>query len=56
MSEETGAADAEADGESDVWSRETAPQTPFTMRQVGIGLALFVLGVAVAFGLPLLLL
>lgn len=52
-------ADTEAEAESDqpgedgVWSRETAPQTPFTLRQVGIGLVIAVVGAAVAFGLPL---
>jgi len=48
-------ADTEADqpGEDGVWSRETAPQTPFTLREVGIGLVIAVVGAAVAFGLPL---
>lgn len=40
---------------SDVWARDTAPQTPYTMRQVGIGLVSFVIAAAVAFGVPLLL-
>lgn len=42
-----------ADGDDDVWSRDTAPQTPFTLRQVGIGLVIAVVGAATAFGLPL---
>jgi hypothetical protein len=48
-------ADTEVDqpGEDGVWSRETAPQTPFTLREVGIGLVIAVVGAAVAFGLPL---
>lgn len=37
----------------DVWARQTAPQTPYTSRQVGIGLVLFVAIAVVAFGLPL---
>ncbi|MFB6353379.1 MAG: hypothetical protein ABEJ92_04775 [Halobacteriales archaeon] len=41
-----------ADG-SAVWERETAPQSPYSMRQVGIGLVVLVAGAVVAFGLPL---
>jgi hypothetical protein len=37
----------------DVWARETAPQSPYTMRQVGIGLAVLVVGAVVAYGVPL---
>lgn len=36
-----------------VWARETAPQSPYTMRQVGLGLVVFVILAVVAFGLPL---
>ncbi len=39
----------------DVWTRDTAPQTPYSMRQVGIGLVIFVIAAAVAFGVPLFL-
>jgi hypothetical protein len=35
--------------------RTTAPQSPYTMRQVGIGFAILLVGLLVAFGLPLLL-
>lgn len=41
--------------ENDVWARDTAPQTPYSKRQVGIGLLGFLIGGAVAFGVPLLL-
>lgn len=54
------AADADQDGaeagvEEAIWSRDTAPQTPFTLRQVGIGFVIAAVGAVVAFGLPLLL-
>lgn len=57
MSDET-ATEAEAEAEEpevedEVWSRDTAPQTPFTLRQVGIGLVIAVVAAVVAFGLPL---
>jgi hypothetical protein len=32
--------------------RQTAPQTPYTGRQVGLGLVVFLIGLAVTFGLP----
>lgn len=34
--------------------RTTAPQSPYTMRQVGIGFAVLLVGLLVAFGFPLL--
>lgn len=37
----------------DVWARETAPQSAYTMREVGIGLAVFAVVALVAFGVPL---
>lgn len=40
-------------GRTDVWARETAPQSPYTVRQVGIGLAVLVALAVVAFALPL---
>lgn len=56
MSEEDAPESAEtAPDVEDVWARDTAPQTPYTMRQVGIGLAIAVVVAAVAFGVPLLL-
>lgn len=53
MSEDD-AAEPDAEG-PDVWARDTAPQTPYTLRQVGIGLVIAVVAGAVAFGVPLLL-
>ncbi|MFB6312189.1 MAG: hypothetical protein ABEH64_13530 [Salinirussus sp.] len=35
--------------------RSTAPQSPFTSRQVGIGFVVLVIGIILTFGLPLLL-
>lgn len=40
---------------ADIWARDTAPQTPYTTRQVWIGLVVLLVGVAIAFGLPLVL-
>lgn len=37
----------------DVWARETAPQSAYTMREVGIGLVVFAVLALVAFGVPL---
>lgn len=37
-------------------ARRTAPQSPFTMREVSIGLVVTVLGSIIAFGIPLALL
>jgi hypothetical protein len=34
--------------------RETAPQSPYSMRQVGIGFAVLAVGLAVTFAIPLL--
>lgn len=39
----------------DVWDRTTAPQSPYSSREVGIGLLVFLIGTGVIFGLPLLL-
>lgn len=45
----------EAADAGDVWARETAPQSPYTMREVSIGLVVFAVAAAVAFAVPLLL-
>ena len=52
----------ETDGDSEaaipddpLWDRETAPQSSYTMRQVGTGLLVFVIGVAITFGIALVL-
>lgn len=37
----------------DVWDRRTAPQSPYSVRQVAVGLVVFVIGAVVAFGIPL---
>lgn len=55
MSEDPPEDETAPDVEDDVWDRETAPQSPFTMRQVGIGLLVFAGAAAVAFGVPILL-
>lgn len=36
-----------------VWARSTAPQSPYRMRQVGIGFVIFAIGVAITVGIPL---
>ena len=43
-------ADEPTDG---LWARSTAPQSPFTTRQVWTGAVVLVVGLAIAFGLPL---
>ncbi|WP_457852038.1 DUF7550 family protein [Halalkalicoccus salilacus] len=35
--------------------RTTAPQSPYSMRQVGIGFVVLVVGLLVVFGVPLVL-
>jgi hypothetical protein len=35
-----------------VWERSTAPQSSYTAREIGIGIAVFLLGVLIAFGVP----
>ena len=39
--------------DTDIWARSTAPQSPFTGRQVGIGIVVAIVLAVVAFGLPL---
>lgn len=54
MSEEDASGtDADEVADDDVWSRTTAPQSPYTTRQVGIGLVVFAVLALVAFALPL---
>ncbi len=52
MTESQSLEEAYADDE-DVWARETAPQSPYTTRQAGIGLVVFAVCALLAFGLPL---
>lgn len=47
-------AGTDPDRDDELWARETAPQSPYTARQIGIGLVVLVVGLAIAFGLPLL--
>lgn len=49
------AAGADAASDDDVWARETAPQSPYTTREVAIGLVVFAIAAVVAFVVPLLL-
>lgn len=42
-----------ASSEVGVWARSTAPQSPYGMRQVGIGVVIFVIGIAITVGIPL---
>jgi hypothetical protein len=45
--------DIEPSGTGSVWDRSTAPQSPYTGREIGIGIAVFLVGMLIAFGLPL---
>lgn len=36
-----------------IWERSTAPQSSYTGREIGIGVAVFLAGALIAFGLPL---
>lgn len=50
------AGEANTHGDTEpVGQRETAPQSDFTSRQVGIGVAVLAVGLLIAFALPLLL-
>ncbi len=42
----------EADG---IWTRSTAPQSPYSMSQVGTGIVIFVIGLLITVGIPLVL-
>lgn len=42
-----------AGSEEGVWTRSTAPQSPYGMRQVGIGIVIFAIGIAITVGIPL---
>ena len=45
--------EGDADVGEGIWARETAPQSPYTGRQVGIGFVVLIVGAVVAFGLPI---
>lgn len=47
--------DAAESEDAGIWARSTAPQSEFTMGQVGTGLVVLAIGLLVAFGLPVLL-
>ena len=49
------AAETETEEDAGIWARTTAPQSAFTTGQVGTGFVVLAVGLAVAFGLPLLL-
>lgn len=38
-----------------IWDRTTAPQSPFTTRDVGIGFLILLIGLIVIFGIPILI-
>lgn len=38
-----------------IWARSTAPQSPYSMSQVGTGIVIFVIGLLITFGIPLVL-
>ena len=46
--------EAPSDSQEGIWARSTAPQSPYTMTQVGTGIVIFGIGLVVTVGLPLL--
>ena len=38
-----------------IWARSTAPQSPYSMGQVGTGMVIFVIGLVITFGIPIVL-
>lgn len=42
-----------ADETTPIADRTTAPQSPYTIRQVGIGLLILAIGSVIVFGIPL---
>ncbi len=36
-----------------IWERSTAPQSSYTGREIGIGIAVSLVGASIVFGLPL---
>lgn len=55
MTDDDAEPESGAEGNAGIWARETAPQSRFTTGQVGIGFLVLAVGLAVSFGLPLLL-
>jgi heme-binding NEAT domain protein len=47
--------DKETETKTPLSERTTAPQSPYSMKQVGIGFVVLLIGLLVAFGIPLLL-
>jgi len=45
--------DATNEDAEEPWKRSTAPQSPYTGREIGLGIAVALVGFLVAFGLPL---
>jgi hypothetical protein len=43
----------DGDDEDGIWARNTAPQSPYTGREIGLGIAIALAGFLIAFGLPL---
>lgn len=55
MTDETAASEDHETTDQGIWARTTAPQSDYTSRHVSIGLAVFVIGVGITIGLPLVL-
>ena len=45
----------EGDTTEGIWARSTAPQSSYSMGQVGTGLVIFVIGLLITFGIPMVL-
>ena len=44
--------DHDTTSEDGIWARSTAPQSSYTGREIGIGIAVLLVGLLVAFALP----
>ena len=54
MTDDDAEPETEPEEDAGIWARTTAPQSPYTLGQVGTGFVVLVIGLAIGFGLPLL--
>ena len=54
MTDDEAETESEPEEDAGIWARTTAPQSPYTLGQVGTGFVVLAIGLAIGFGLPLL--